>query len=1002
MIVKKLNLEIENLLNVTFTFDKKVNVIYGENETGKTTILTFFRYLFFPKARKARPWYVANLTADALIQLNEENFIINFDKKNLRVVPSEKIFLDIEELFDFESFKNSFAITQEELFKIEYFDLLKKKRELFLGVSGLSYSNDLSEMISSLKKDIDKLYKQRGRKPYINQLKDRLKSLEKEINDAKDEIQDVDSDLNRKKVLEKERQDYEKRIIGLKKEIENIRKLLTPFESYLEIRNKKQKYNVLSKEVIVDEQSFNNIKRLRKEMEEVERLIEEKVYRLSVLKGEIGKIDYDIKRDLLDKFKKGYFLYGDYDFDELFRKKEKLELEINNFFENVEFNVEELSIVEKKVKKLLNNYNSLKQNLELYNTEYEKKKGILTAVDENELKENLFRLKKKKEKIINLIDILREKEKILSRINELDEHLKDIDLEKLQDLNTKLRKFNNNPLVDFNEREIEKVKSLLPKIKLISFSLILVDILGLVFAIGKNISFIILGLVLLFLISASSYFLYFRLLRKFNVFSYKEFLEYFNEFQNLKNLKNENIDDVLKKINEIEFLRNEKEYLKNKLKQFDGVVGDMETLDRELCEVEEEIDELKQKLAGLKILKSEYDELVTNIEKVKMDLGRIELEIKSFGFHLKDEEKILLDIEKVKNLIAEKKKVDDLIANINDFNHTVNRLKNELKLSDDKSLDDLAEFVERVVTGQDYKLKLESEYNLTQSELVQLRIRFKNMQKNVKDILVKFGVNSFHDMELGFENFKVLKGLKEEIKERVSTFEKRFGIEYEDYSKRVENVSELQLQNSLNEKISEMEDLQSKLQKVIEDISRLDERINIYMNKDILHKKESELEMLKDILKSKLEEFAIKTFSIKILENTLKRYEEEYQPELLQSSSKYFEKFTNGRYTQIRTNIDGNLFVLSMDNKIKRVDELSAGTKDQLFLALRLGYIDMIDKKLRLPLFFDEITANFDDARELNFLDTLEKISDTRQVFIFTCKKTLVSKLDERFFVYNL
>ncbi|KAA0258103.1 hypothetical protein FHQ18_06815 [Deferribacter autotrophicus] len=1002
MIVKKLNLNIENLLDVKFTFDNSVNVIYGENEAGKTTILTFFRYLFFPKEKKAKPWYISNFSADTVIQFYEEDYVINFDNNNLRVIPSERIFLNINELFDFESFKNSFAITQEELFKVEYFDLLKKKRELFLGVSGLSYSNNLSELFNSLRKDIDKLYKQRGRKPYINQLKDRLKSLEKEISEAKDEIQDVDSDLIRKKVLEEERQDYEKRIIGLKKEIENIRKLLTPFESYLEIRNKKQKYNGLSKEVIVDEQSFNNIKRLRKEMEEVERSIEEKVYRLSVLKGEIGKIDYDIKRDLLDKFKKGYFLYGDYDFDELFHKKEKLELEINNFFENVEFNIEELSIVEKKIKKLLNNYNSLKQNLELYNTEYEKKKGILTAVDENELKENLFRLKKKREKIRNLIDILREKEKILSRINELDEHLKDIDLEKLQDLNTKLRKFNNNPLVDFDEKEIEKIKSLLPKIKLISFSLILANILGLVFAIGKNISFLIVGLVLLFLISASSYFLYFRLLRKFKVFSYKEFLEYFNEFQNLKNLKNENIDDVLKKINEIEFLRKEKESLINKLKQFDDVVGDMETLDRELYEVEEEIDGLKQKLAGLKILKSEYDELVTNIEKVKMDLGRIELEIKSFGFNLEDEEKILLDIEKVKNLIAEKKKIDDLIVNINDFNRTVNSLKNELKLSDDISLDELAEFVEKVVTGQDYKLKLESEYNLTQSELVQLRIKFKNLQKNVKDIFVKFGVNSFDDMELGFENFKVLKGLKEEIKERVSTFEKRFGIEYEDYSKRVENISEIQLQNSLNEKMSEMEHLQRKLQEVAEEISRLDERINIYLNKDILHEKESELEKLKGEFKSKLEEFAVKNLSLKILENTLKRYEEEYQPELLQNSSKYFERFTNGRYKQIRTNIEGNLFVLSNDDRIKEIDELSAGTKDQLYLALRLGYIDLIDKKLKLPLFFDEVTANFDDEREQNFLETLEKISDDRQIFIFTCKRTLVSKLIERFSIFEL
>ena len=64
---------------------------------------------------------------------------------------------------------------------------------------------------------------------------------------------------------------------------------------------------------------------------------------------------------------------------------------------------------------------------------------------------------------------------------------------------------------------------------------------------------------------------------------------------------------------------------------------------------------------------------------------------------------------------------------------------------------------------------------------------------------------------------------------------------------------------------------------------------------------------------------------------------------------------------------------------------MSSGTRDQLFLALRLATIeDSLERSEPIPLIADDILVHFDDDRSLATLGVLADLGERTQVLLFT------------------
>ena len=118
------------------------------------------------------------------------------------------------------------------------------------------------------------------------------------------------------------------------------------------------------------------------------------------------------------------------------------------------------------------------------------------------------------------------------------------------------------------------------------------------------------------------------------------------------------------------------------------------------------------------------------------------------------------------------------------------------------------------------------------------------------------------------------------------------------------------------------------------------------------------------------------------------------QGPLLQKASTLFSTVTGGRYETLVVEYNDDKPVLAgvdSNGEQKRIAAMSDGTRDQLYLALRLAAVeDYMDRAAPMPFVVDDIFVNFDDTRTGFAIEALAALSKRCQVIYFTHHKRLV------------
>jgi uncharacterized protein YhaN len=170
-----------------------------------------------------------------------------------------------------------------------------------------------------------------------------------------------------------------------------------------------------------------------------------------------------------------------------------------------------------------------------------------------------------------------------------------------------------------------------------------------------------------------------------------------------------------------------------------------------------------------------------------------------------------------------------------------------------------------------------------------------------------------------------------------------------------------------------------------------------------------DITMIDQRLKAAADRWRVVSVTGMVLESVRRGYERERQPETLRDASRYLAAMTTGQYRRVWTPLDENLLCVDhADGRSLPVEALSRGTREQLFLALRLALVAAYARRgVELPLVLDDVFVNFDHDRARAAANVLSDFADTgRQVFVFTChehivklfkaKKTTVIRLPER------
>ncbi|MGC1274828.1 MAG: AAA family ATPase [Planctomycetaceae bacterium] len=128
-------------------------------------------------------------------------------------------------------------------------------------------------------------------------------------------------------------------------------------------------------------------------------------------------------------------------------------------------------------------------------------------------------------------------------------------------------------------------------------------------------------------------------------------------------------------------------------------------------------------------------------------------------------------------------------------------------------------------------------------------------------------------------------------------------------------------------------------------------------------------------------------------------YERDRQPPVLAAASESLARLTRNRYVRIWAPLgERSLRVDDDHGRTFTVEQLSGGTREQLFLALRLGLVRRAaEQGVSLPLILDDVFVNFDQLRTEAAFETLSEFAaEGRQVLFFTCHLHLAHLAEHR------
>ena len=132
-----------------------------------------------------------------------------------------------------------------------------------------------------------------------------------------------------------------------------------------------------------------------------------------------------------------------------------------------------------------------------------------------------------------------------------------------------------------------------------------------------------------------------------------------------------------------------------------------------------------------------------------------------------------------------------------------------------------------------------------------------------------------------------------------------------------------------------------------------------------------------------------------VLRETIRSYQEEHQAPTLERASGLFAGLTAGSFAGLRAELDDQgrqvLVGVRPGGEALAVEAMSEGTRDQLYLALKLAALDRhLDSRPALPLVLDDVLVNFDDDRATAALLVLAEFSKRAQILFFTHHRHLL------------
>lgn len=911
MIINKINIiSFAGLKDKEINFEEKINLIYGENEKGKSTIQNFIRvWLYGMNSKRTKdlknndrirfaPIDGEKIRGELYVTHNNRKYII---KRSFGTTKKE----DTSEILDAESGEIITEIPKDEpgryFFNVNSSTFFKT---LFINQLGVAISKDKEEEIidkaaNLLDSDDTNISAQKSI--------ERLEAIKKSISTVRktgelDILRNRLNDLNQEKYegykLSEENIDMENKLIFLREKRDGLR---TEIKN-LDIYKKYLKKSKLQKEY----EEITEYLKKREELKKKERYIEESI------SSRNGVIDEVLLNDIKDE-NSLYFSLLDMKSEEekSLSKSKEIYSAKREGYENLLF-IEELSSEDKNafMKAVME-----KDNLTEKIKKYEELTKEIYLIKED--------ISKKESYIGSAINFKGIREKIGTLLEKYED--------KLKELKFKAETYNNK-----SNFETEKLKNNFRAFSLAALINIII-LIALIIFYRKNMLLVgFTGGILVLL-------LYKTITLKMEMGSEGK------SSLNIKALEEDirNIEKEIFKHTKLVEASSYEDFIK-KLKLFDDYNSYLEKQNIKISEKESQV-----KFLNIDVVKENYrknEDFINNILKLANtdDINKVIGMISQYEEISKEVLSIKIDIDK------EEKSIE--------------KLNRELAIREKRIRD---------------KLEYIGLENIDLYELEEKLLEIKEKIKQRDEIL-----KTLENIEGAYKALtkdKDIEAIKEDLKDIINE-----NINYS-YS------SEEEIDNQVSLKSHELIEVEKEIKDVENHLN------NRFLGKRAIPLIEEEIQDVQEKIEKKEKLLKSTEIAIEIMNESIREVRGNFGNILNSNVIDYFKTLTNRAYEDVMVSD-------SYDMKVRKGRDiipgaiLSNGANDQLYLSLRLAFINMIYRGMDFPVILDDTFVQYDDIRTERALDLLIE-SNFSQTLIFTCQcreKEIFDKKNIEFTYINL
>lgn len=197
----------------------------------------------------------------------------------------------------------------------------------------------------------------------------------------------------------------------------------------------------------------------------------------------------------------------------------------------------------------------------------------------------------------------------------------------------------------------------------------------------------------------------------------------------------------------------------------------------------------------------------------------------------------------------------------------------------------------------------------------------------------------------------------------------------------------------------EFDNLEQEREDLDQEIGRVSEQLAVMEAGDRLAAVLQKREMLRARFNRKAGEWQVRALALRLLERAKEKYERERQPAVLARASEYLRPMTADRYRRVIAPVGqtDKLEVERGDGTRLGAAQLSRGTAAQLLLSVRLALARQLAETngAGLPLILDDILVDFDGERLKGAARVLGQVAGEQQVMLFTCHRHILETVTQ-------